>query len=124
MSVENTNAETSAVLTEQEDLKPKPPPKLAPRGIRTFTMCRQSDETGISGTGVVVEGCLMATGQVIVHWLSPVPRGSIAIFDSMNDFVMVHVSSHLTNGTIITFEDGEQIVYKRDGTKENILAPE
>jgi hypothetical protein len=34
---------------EVEDLKPKPLPKLAPRGIRTFTVCRQSDETGVSG---------------------------------------------------------------------------
>ena len=39
-----------------ESLKPKPPPKLAPRGIRTFTVCRQSDETGVSGEGVVIEG--------------------------------------------------------------------
>ena len=104
---------------EDEDLKPRPPARLAPRGIRTFTMCRQNDETGISGTGVIVEGVLLATGQVILHWLSPSPRGSIAVFDSMNDFVSIHITSHLINGTIITFEDGEQITYHPDGTKEN-----
>jgi hypothetical protein len=82
-------------------------------------MCRQNDETGISGTGVIVEGVLLATGQVILHWLSPSPRGSIAVFDSMNDFVNIHITSHLINGTIITFEDGEQITYNPDGTKEN-----
>ncbi len=104
---------------EDEDLKPRPPARLAPRGIRTFTMCRQNDETGISGTGVIVEGVLLATGQVILHWLSPSPRGSIAVFDSMNDFVNIHITSHLINGTIITFEDGEQITYNPDGTKDN-----
>jgi hypothetical protein len=105
-------------VSPEEDLKPKPPARLAPRGIRTFTMCRRSDETGISGTGVVVEGVLLATGQVILHWLSPPPIGSIAIFNSMNDFVEIHILSHLNNGTIITFDDGEQMVYNIDGTKE------
>jgi len=56
---------------------------------------------------------------VILHWLSPSPRGSIAVFDSMNDFVSIHITSHLINGTIITFEDGEQVTYNPDGTKDN-----
>ena len=94
-----------------EDLKPKPPPKLAAQGIRTFTVCRQDDETGVSGTGVVIEGCKLATGQFIIHWLYPPPRGGIAIFDSMNDFIKVHIKPHPTNKTIITFEDGEQETY-------------
>jgi len=94
-----------------EDLKPKPPSKLAPQGIRTFTVCRQIDETGVSGTGIVIEGCKLATGQCIVHWLYPPPRGGIAIFDSMDDFIKVHIKPHPDNKTIITFEDGEQETY-------------
>ena len=39
---------------EAEDLKPKPPPKRAPRGIRSFTVCRQHDQTGVSGEGVII----------------------------------------------------------------------
>ena len=74
-----------------EDLKPKPPAKLAPQGIRTFTVCRQIDETGISGQGIVIEGAVLATGQCIVHWLYPPPRGGIAIFDSMEDFLKVQL---------------------------------
>ena len=42
---------TPAVDTEPEDLKPKKPSNRAPEGIRTFTVCRQHDETGISGRG-------------------------------------------------------------------------
>ena len=93
---------------EVEDLKPKPLPKLAPRGIRTFTVCRQSDETGVSGEGVVIEGAKLATGQAIIHWLYPPPRGGIAVFDSMDDFIKVHILPHPANKTIITYEDGEQ----------------
>ena len=93
---------------EVEDLKPKPLPKLAPRGIRTFTVCRQSDETGVSGEGVVIEGVKLATGQAVIHWLYPPPRGGIAVFDSMDDFIKVHIQPHPANKTIITYEDGEQ----------------
>ena len=93
------------------DLKPKPPEKLAPQGIRTFTVCRQLDETGVSGEGVVIEGAVMGPGQCMVHWLYPPPRGGIAIFDSMEDFLKVHVHPHPSNKTIITFEDGEQNIY-------------
>ena len=91
-----------------EDLKPKPLPQLAPRGIRSFTVCRQYDQTGVSGDGVVIEGVILATGQAVIHWLFPPPRGGIAIFDSMNDFITVHIKPHPGNRTIITYDDGEQ----------------
>ena len=94
-----------------DDLKPKPPPKLAPRGIRSFTVCRQNDETGVSGEGVVIEGVVLASGHCIIHWLFPPPRGGIAIFDSLEDFLKVHVKPHPDNKTLITFEDGEQKEY-------------
>ena len=93
---------------QAEELKPKKPPRLAPEGIRTFTVARQQDETGVSGEGVVIEGVTLATGQCVVHWLYPPPRGGIAIFDSMNDFVKVHIRPHPSNRTIITYDDGEQ----------------
>ena len=93
------------------DLKPKSLPKLAPEGIRTFTVCRRSDETGISGEGIVIEGVTLATGQCIVHWLYPTPRGGIAIFDSMTDFIKVHIEPHPSNKTIITYQDGEQELF-------------
>lgn len=92
----------------EDELLPSAPPKLAARGIRTFTVARRFDETGVSGTGVVIEGVTLATGQCIVHWLYPPPRGGIAIFDSMNDFIKVHIGPHPANRTIITYQDGEQ----------------
>ena len=100
-----TEEEQEAVAAE---LKPKKLPKLAPEGIRTFTVARQYDETGVSGEGVVIEGVTLATGQCVVHWLYPPPRVGIAIFDSMNDFIKVHIQPHPSNRTIITYDDGEQ----------------
>ena len=94
--------------SKAEELIPKKPSRLCPRGIQTFTVARQADETGVSGEGVVIEGVLLATGQCIAHWLYPRPKGSIAIFDSMNDFITVHIKPHPGNRTIITYDDGEQ----------------
>ena len=118
MSVEEikTTDESAA-----DDLIPKPPPKLAPRGITSFTVYRQADETGVSGEGVVIEGVKMATGQCVVQWLHPPARGGIAIFGSMSDFVKVHIEPHPANRTIITYQDGTKEVY---GSKEDVDKPE
>jgi hypothetical protein len=94
--------------TEPEVLKPKRPTTQAPQGIRTFTIARQYDETGVSGIGVVIEGVVLATGQAIIHWLTPAPRGALAIFDSMGDFVKIHIKPHPENASILTWDDGEQ----------------
>lgn len=105
----DTKEEIEEVSEEKnKELKPKKPPRLAPEGIRTFTVARQYDETGVSGQGVVIEGVTLATGQCVAHWLFPPPRGSIAVFDSMSDFIAVHIRPHPGNRTIITYDDGEQ----------------
>ena len=85
MQEETQEPSETIIDLEQEDLKPKPRPKLAPRGIEMFTVCRQHDETGVSGEG--------------------------AIFDSMTDFVKVHIQPHPGNKTIITYQDGQQDIY-------------
>ena len=115
MTANKKTKKTKKVAEEEpmktEELVPKAPPRLAAQGIRTFTVARQLDETGVSGTGVVIEGALLATGQAVVHWLYPPPRGGIAIFDSMADFIKVHIAPHPSNKTIITYQDGDQETY-------------
>jgi len=81
----------------------------APSGMRRFTMRREQDASGVSGTGYVLEGVLFSTGLVVIHWLTPPPRGSISVFDSLDQFLSIHVVPHPENGTIVTFEDGEQL---------------
>ena len=103
---------------KKPDLLPKAPAKLAPRGIQSFTVYRTADETGVSGDGIVIEGVRMATGQCVIHWLYPPPRGGIAIFESMDDFIKVHIKPHPTNRTIITFADGEQMRFGNFDNKD------
>lgn len=125
METKPTEEQKQEEVQEVEvDLKPKKPAKLAPQGIRTFTVCRLNDESGVSGTGIVIEGIVLATGQCVVHWLYPAPRGSIAMFDSISDFATVHIKPHPGNESIITYEDGEQVHYRDDGSVLTKPAPE
>lgn len=81
----------------------------APPGMRRFTMRREHDVSGVSGTGTVLEGVLFSTGVVVIHWLTPPPRGSISVFDSLDQFLAIHVLPHPENGTALLFEDGEEL---------------
>ena len=81
----------------------------APDGMRRFVMHRQHDASGVSGTGLVLEGVLFSTGVVVIHWLTPPPRGSISVFDSLDQFLGIHVKPHPTNEAFLVFEDGERL---------------
>lgn len=76
------------------DTKPQHSPK-------TFSMIRGSDESGVSGTGKVLEGVLFSDGKVVVRWLTPHVASSTAIYDSLDDFHRIHIESHPTNKTRI-----------------------
>ena len=85
----------------------------APQGMRTFVMRREFDVSGVSGTGTVVEGVLFSTGVVVVHWLTPPPRGSISVWDSIEQFFDIHVRPHPANRTLLEFDDGEVLTWNR-----------
>lgn len=78
----------------------------APKGMRTFSVYREEDQSGVSGTGTVLEGAIFSTGLCIVHWLTPPPRGSLNIFDSFDQFMSIHIAPHPTNRARILFDDG------------------
>jgi hypothetical protein len=81
----------------------------SPSGLVSFAVIRQHDESGVSGTGKVLEGVVFSTGLTVVHWLTPLPRGSLNVFDSFEQFMNIHVAPHPTNETIIYFSDGRVI---------------
>ena len=81
----------------------------APSGMRTFILRRESDISGVSGTGIVLEGTLFTTGVVVVHWLTPPPRGSIAIFDTLDQLLSIHVRPHPENRAVLIFDDGVEL---------------
>ena len=83
--------------------------RRAPSGMRSFTLSRANDCSGVSGTGIVLEGTLFSTGVVVVHWLTPPPRGSIAIFDTLEQLLSIHVFPHPENETVLVFEDGLEV---------------
>lgn len=71
---------------------------------RTFYVLRETDTTGISGTGRVLDGVIFHTGQVVVCWRSA--HGSITIFEDWNAFDSVHLRAHPENRARVTFLDG------------------
>jgi hypothetical protein len=75
---------------------------------RLFTLERRSDETGVSGTGRVLDGVIFHTGQVVICWRSDVnPEkpgfSSLAIYSSWEAFLHVHVEPHPAEATKIRF---------------------
>ncbi|CAM3517120.1 DUF3304 domain-containing protein [Deinococcus saxicola] len=69
-----------------------------------FTIVRENDATGISGTGRVLDGVIFHTGQVVVCWRSD--HASITIFDNWDAFDSVHLKAHPENRARVQFLDG------------------
>ena len=57
-------------------------------GIRRFHFVRTEDVSGVSGTGVVGEGCELSNGKVVHSWISNM--GTVSVYDNMKTFVAVH----------------------------------
>ena len=76
--------------------------------MRTFEVVRNNDETGISGTGKVIEGVVFEDGTCVTRWVAGTSPGrSTVIWDSFGAFMAIHVSPHPDNKTEIVFSDGE-----------------
>lgn len=82
--------------------------------IRTFELYRTNDETGVSGTGKVVEGVVYSDGTCVVRWIpEESPAKSLGVFDSYGAFIAIHVTPHPANNTEVRFNDGELYTYPR-----------
>lgn len=55
---------------------------------RRFHLARHEDETGTSGTGVVVEGIEFSDGTIALRWLTDTT--STAVYASIDDVVTIH----------------------------------
>ena len=95
----------------------------APSGMRRFCMRRDFDVSGVSGTGVVLEGVVFSTGPVVVHWLTPPPRGSIAVFDSLDQFLSIHMLAHPENHASLIFEEGGELTAQDVAQQYGIAVP-
>lgn len=75
---------------------------------RLFTLMRRVDESGVSGTGRVLDGVIFHTGQVVVCWRSDLNAAvpgysSLAVYPSWEAFLHVHVQAHAPGTMDIVF---------------------
>jgi len=73
---------------------------------KLFTLVRNRDESGVSGTGRVLDGVLFHTGQVIICWRTDIDASrhgysSLGIYPSWEAFKHIHIDSHPGNFTEI-----------------------
>lgn len=57
--------------------------------MRRFILNRIEDETGISGTGTVVEGVLFSDGKVAMRWIVGEHRSTV-VWDSIEAVEEIH----------------------------------
>lgn len=77
---------------------------------KLFSIFRPNDESGISGTGRVLDGCLFHNGQVVICWRTDIEASkhgysSLGIYPSWKAFEFIHIESHPTNNTEVVFVD-------------------
>jgi hypothetical protein len=57
---------------------------------RRFVLERIHDATGISGTGIVCEGCQFSNGKVAVAWHTARGIASVTIYDTPEQVAEIH----------------------------------
>lgn len=85
----------------------KGPKKADPQ---PFLMIRKKDETGNSGTGIVMEGCVFSDGEVAYKWRSG--RKTRVWAESFEAFKELHIDAHPDNETEIIW------IYDQDEKSE------
>lgn len=73
--------------------------------MRTFTVERGHDESGISGTGVVMEGVEFSDGRVVIRWNTD--PCSVVHWASFQDFKTICIEGHPSNDTVVRWSDGK-----------------
>jgi hypothetical protein len=56
--------------------------------FRRFILVRDEDVSGVSGTGIVVQGCQFEDGKAVMRWVSE--TSSIAVYESIEDIIKIH----------------------------------
>lgn len=78
---------------------------------RLFTLIRNIDPSGISGTGRVLDGVIFHTGQVVTCWRTDVNSkgtdiegySTLGIYPSFDAFLYVHVKPHPPGASEVIF---------------------
>jgi len=62
---------------------------------RLFTVVRHHDESGVSGTGPVLDGVVFECGRTVVCWRTE--NTSIGVYDNFDEFLAIHIKAHPKN---------------------------
>lgn len=58
--------------------------------MKTFHLQRETDVTGISGTGVVAEGVEFSDGCVVIRWVTGAHRSTVQWDGGIEDVYAIH----------------------------------
>lgn len=72
--------------------------------MRLFNLHRASDESGVSGTGIVSEGVEFTDGTCAMRWITA--TASTAFYSNLQDLLAIHGHG---GRTVVVFSDGEVI---------------
>lgn len=56
--------------------------------MKTFELHRETDVSGVSGTGIVAQGATFDGGVTVIHWLGAI--GSTAVYPSFDAMKAIH----------------------------------
>jgi hypothetical protein len=75
---------------------------------RLFTMYRVKDESGVSGTGRVLDGAVFHNGYTVVVWRTDIEAAehgytSVGVYPSYEAFEFLHILSHPSNETRVVW---------------------
>ena len=87
---------------------------------KLFSLIRRIDQSGISGTGRVLDGVIFHTGQVVTCWRSDLnvkdksidAYSTLGIYPSYEAFLHVHVKPHPEGANEVVF-----LCENKSGTK-------
>lgn len=72
--------------------------------MRMFYLYRIEDETGVSGAGIVAEGCQFSDGQCCMTWLTGLT--SVAVYKDLKTLEGIHGHKGKTR---VVYEDSDQV---------------
>ena len=72
--------------------------------MRRFELVRETDVSGVSGTGVVAQGVVFWDGAAAMRWLEPVGHQSTSFYTDIEDVTAIHGHNGATK---VRFIDAE-----------------
>jgi hypothetical protein len=85
--------------------------------MKLFHLYRREDESGVSGTGPVVEGVEFTNGWCAMRWLSD--QSSVCLYQSLRDIRNIHSHGGKTEIVVHDF-----VPLRSDEARERVAKPE